>query len=485
MTKFIFDLDEKRQKGILQSNFLGNIREHFSVKDDTAKIKQLRFNRYIPTRKYAITPSGRFEIGLLGEIYKYINSLQIPFKIVITDKLKEQFKPSYDFRECNPNILNKKLRDYQLITVKKCLKQGNGIVVIATAGGKTLITASLIKTINDHIDKNKTLIIVPGIQLIEQTYTDFLDYGINKNIICKWSGKNKLDKNAKIIIAGLSILQSKKQDTDWIQDINLLIFDECHKVKKQNQINNILKQIKTPHKFGLTGTMPENKIDQWNVVGKFGPIIYEKPSYELRKQKYIANAMIQILQIEYKTKPLYIKTPSLDNPTAMYEEENDFLYQNSFRNKLIATLSKKVDKNILVLVDRIEHGKILTNEVKKIAPDKNVYFIRGEVEVDDREKIRSLMEKSNNVVCIAITKIFSTGINIKNLHYIIFALVGKAKVKIIQSIGRGLRLHDTKERLVIFDIADELHYSIRHLEKRIMLYKKEKLKYETRKITEK
>ena len=123
--------------------------------------------------------------------------------------------------------------------------------------------------------------------------------------------------------------------------------------------------------------------------------------------------------------------------------------------------------------------------VNKKCKDKKVYFIRGEVAVEDREHVKTLMEKDKNIIVIAISKIFATGVNIKNLHYIIFAGGGKAKVRIIQAIGRGLRLHKDKLNLIIIDIADELMYAQRHGKKRIQLYKKEFIKYGTKEITEK
>ena len=119
-----------------------------------------------------------------------------------------------------------------------------------------------------------------------------------------------------------------------------------------------------------------------------------------------------------------------------------------------------------------------------ITKNKQVFFIRGEVAIDEREKVKKLMENTTNVVCIAISKIFSTGINIKNLHYIVFAGGGKAKIKIIQSIGRGLRLHKDKTGVIIIDIADMLHYSNQHYTKRLKLYKNEKIDYGIKRIKE-
>ena len=139
----------------------------------------------------------------------------------------------------------------------------------------------------------------------------------------------------------------------------------------------------------------------------------------------------------------------------------------------------------LIMIDYIEHGQILHRHLQASCPDKKVYFIRGEVDVEDRDKVKQIMEQEDNVVVVAISKIFSTGINIKNLHYIVFGSGGKAKIKTIQSIGRGLRLHKNKSKLIIFDIGDMLQYGAQHLKKRIQWYKKEQIEYGIQKISEK
>ena len=137
------------------------------------------------------------------------------------------------------------------------------------------------------------------------------------------------------------------------------------------------------------------------------------------------------------------------------------------------------------MVDYIEHGQLLYESVTKHNPDKQVYYIKGDVDITERERVRELMEKHNDVTIIAISKIFSTGINIKNLHYIVFAGGGKAKIKIIQSIGRGLRLHKGRKELIIIDITDLLTYGIKHGNQRKNLYDEEEINYETSSIKEK
>jgi superfamily II DNA or RNA helicase len=206
----------------------------------------------------------------------------------------------------------------------------------------------------------------------------------------------------------------------------------------------------------------------------------EKKSIELRNQKYISDVIVQILKIKYRSRPAPSNPSSL---TSQYVAEKDFLMHNTFRTNIINKISAKCDNNILILVDRIEHGEILFNNLSGI-PGKSTFYIKGAVDTIERERIKTILEQNNNSICIAISSIFSTGINIKNLHYIFFAAGGKAKVKIVQSIGRGLRLHNDKKRLVIFDISNNLNYSERHHTRRISLYEKEKIKYKIKRIDE-
>jgi len=137
------------------------------------------------------------------------------------------------------------------------------------------------------------------------------------------------------------------------------------------------------------------------------------------------------------------------------------------------------------LINNINHGQHLFDLFSKNLPDKQVYFIRGEVDVEDRDKVKAIMETSNNVVCIAISAIFSTGVNIKNIHMIIFAAGGKSFIRTVQSIGRGLRLNENKDELIIIDICDLLDYGSNHAEKRKEIYNKEKITFSQHLIKEK
>jgi len=484
-----FDYDEKKRLGIISGDLFDEIREYFSVKNEAAHFMRRR-GRFMPARTYAITPTGRFEPCLYTEIKKFITSQQYVGEIEYSKELFEQVVPArhgwhqqLDFKsEIYPLKLN--LRDYQEDIVKECMFNGRGTIILATAGGKTLTSASLISKIyslymSAYNKKSfKCLFIVPDRGLASQTYQDFIDYGVPFSV-SKWTGDDDLNLSTNVVVSNLGILQSKNSNLDWLEDIDLLIVDEVHKIRKGNKINDILKKIKTPYKFGFTGTMPEENLDQWNIIGKIGPIIYEKNSYDLRQESYVSNASIQIIKLIHKNEP-----KKSDNGNA-YREEIEYLTTSIFRNELIARLAKGLNQNSLIMVDYIQHGELLFDIIQRMMPEKQCFFIRGEVEVEERDRVRQLMETNSNVVVVAISKIFSTGINIKNLHYIIFACGGKAKIKIVQSIGRGLRLHKDKSKLIIFDITDDLRYSAAHALKRQALYEKEHIPFAIKNIEEK
>lgn len=475
----LFSYDSAKRVGIIQTEYFENIREYFSVK--VQKFGPARMNPFIPDRRYVITPSGQFELGLFAEIIRFLRKQDIPFNIKFTDEFKEAITLGYSVR--NFYELKLTLRDYQKDIVDVCLKKGFGTVVLATAGGKTLTMATLIENVvRNSKEPVKTLIIVPDIGLVNQTYSDFIEYGIAEQRISKWSGDNKINHEADIIVANMGILQSEKSDISWIPHVDLLIVDEVHKLRRDNKVNKIIKKVKTPHKFGFTGTMPTDPLDQWNIIGKIGPILYERMAYQLREDNYVSNAYVLVLDLVYKSLPAYDYSNA--GSTENYVKEMEFIIRNEWRNNVIAKLAQNFNNNALIMVDRIEHGEELARVLTAKLQGKKIFFIRGDVEVEDRKKVQDLMETSTNVVCVAISKIFSTGINIKNLHYIVFAAGGKAKVKIVQSIGRGLRLHESKDTLTVIDLGDRLQYGIRHLEERKKLYASEKIKYTVKILSE-
>ena len=454
------------------------IREHFSVKNPNAFFLKRFGNKFASNRIYCITPTGLFDTGMFYELLRYIKSSYPGEEIVYDDKIKIAIKPSLPNDATPYDSLTLKLRDYQLETVTQALQFGRGIIKVGTGGGKTLTIASLISTYHILNDKMKILLIVPDLTLVDQTFKDFNNYNVPFKIT-RWTGSIEPDLTSNVFIANIGILQSRFEDFPWLVDVDMLIVDECHKLRKANKVNKLITNIKTNHKFGLTGTLPDFKPDEWNIIGKLGSVFYEKSSYDLRIENYLTNAEIKIINIEYKDKVNYVQG------TNKFKSELDFTYASSFRNKIISALCKMNNYNTLILVNHIAHGLELYNQLTLLLPGKKIYFIRGEVDVEDRAKVISEMEANDNIVCIAISAIFSTGVNIKNLHNIVFGSGGKSFIRIIQSIGRGLRLNVNKQKLTIYDITDKLKYSLSHSQKRKEIYTLEKINFTENNIVEK
>jgi len=472
-----FDFTKTSRKLIItceNKNIFENMREHFSVENKNAAFVQRRFkSRFvnIPSRKYVITPTGLCDLGLYWEIRKYLIENQITSEIILTDKLKQALKVGFDIEVFKD--FSMELRDYQLEVITKSIKNGWGTCVLGTGAGKTLTTAALIENYyrkSGNKDIFKCIMIVPDLGLVQQTYDEFLKCGISFKVT-KWTGSNKPDLTSNVIISNIQILQSRFDDNEWVKYVDLLVVDECHKLKPSNKISKIINSIKTHNRYGFTGTLPLDNIEKWYIIGKLGPVLYEKNSYELRLENYLTNVEVKVLKLNYRNVLIPQTTDSA------YRDELNFIYTHTERNRIIGALSNKLQNNTLILVNHIIHGETLLESLKNTCVDKQVFFIRGDVDVAEREHIKKLMENNNNVVCVAISAIFSTGVNIKNLHNIMFVSGGKSFIRTVQSIGRGLRLHDSKNKLLILDICDNLHYSSLHSEKRKRIYDTEKIQY--------
>jgi superfamily II DNA or RNA helicase len=453
------------------------IREFFSVKNKNAFFMKRFGKGFVNSRIYCITPTGLFEPGLFFEILKYIKNKTENVDITYDDKILSIVKPTISHSLDPFNRLSLELRDYQIETVKKAITFGRGIVKVGTGGGKTLTIASLISTCYIQNPKIKILVIVPDLTLVDQTFKDFINYKVPFTST-KWTGSLEPDLSSNVIIANIGILQSRFDENKWLVGVDMLIVDECHKLKKGNKVCKLITQIKTNHKFGLTGTLPDDKVDEWNIIGKLGTVFYEKTSYDLRLENYLTNADIKIIQLSYNDKP--ISNPQVND----FRNELNFIYNNEFRNEVIKGIVSKSKNNVLILINHLAHGDVLYSLLKDVK-DKKTYYIKGEVEVEERAKVIKEMEESDNIVCIAVSAIFSTGVNIKNLHMIVFASGGKSFIRTIQSIGRGLRLNPNKDKLIIIDIADKLEYSQEHSQKRKEIYTQEKIQYKVYDIVEK
>lgn len=508
------DYDEKENKLILYSSIIDDLRLHFSVANDAIQF-QKTFNPYTPARTSVITPSNRAELGMLLVIQQYINDIHTGHEVVITPKLLAAlYNPP--FNVTNADVLSvqstKTPRPYQVSAVVQSLISQRGVLQIGTGGGKTLTMYLLQQTFNKFVTNSTTLILLPA-HLVHQTYTDFLEYGVKESDCVVWKGED-LGEIKPIIFASYNLLTTKitsfkhlsfKSKTKeincalvqkhqlkeaerkklWTKEknrligimngIDLLLLDEVHSLRRDNQLSTVIQKIKTKYRFGFTGTLPDTMLDRWNIFGRIGPVIVDITAHELINAGYLTNVKTEVIKIHYTDR--VIANPSNTN---RYHDELDFVHNNPFRCKVIKQIVSNLNKNVLILVDRLEYGKHLEQLLSSTG--KTVYWVNGSVEDEDREKIRKEFEVNDNIICIAITRVFSTGISINNLHYIVFAQSGKAKISIIQSIGRGLRLHPLKNELVIFDLADILTYGSEHLLSRIEHYESEKIQYEISEI---
>jgi len=474
----VFTYNSSNQTGVVQTDLLPLIREKFSIVNKGAEFAKRRGYFFIPDRIHMISMNGNYDPGLTFSIIKWVKEYNPNMVITIDPLLLDVIHPKKftSFTDIQPTLGTFTLRDYQLAAVKSALQYGRGVIRAETGAGKTLIMASLLNTLYNALPNFKALVIVPDIGLVNQTFKDFTNYCVDFKFN-RWTGNYDLEPNTNIIISNLGILQNRKHELKTISNVDVCIVDEVHKVRKDNKVNKILKSIPTNYKYGFTGTMPPDNHDYWNIVGKFGPIIFDVDRVELIKKEAITAARIHVIKVYYKTSPDYKSCDKADT-TSKYRLEHTFIKKSEFRNNLIKKISHKAVGNSLILLDHIEHGELLTDYLKHNS-DKQIYFIRGEVEVEDRDKVKQVMESNNDVICVAISKIFSTGISINNIHNIIFAGGGKAKIKILQSIGRGVRIHELKKELSVYDIADMLEYGETHLQSRIKIYNENNLKYDS------
>lgn len=241
---------------------------------------------------------------------------------------------------------------------------------------------------------------------------------------------------------------------------------------------------KADYKIGVTGTLSESKVNELALIGLFGPIYRATTTANLIEQKYLA---------EFSIKSLILKHPNdvckLSKKWS-YQDEINYLISNENRNKFIKNLALSLSGNTLLLFRFVEkHGKILYDLIQTEAEKKrNIFFIFGDTDVEIRESVRSIVEKENNAIIIASYAIYSTGINLKNLHNIIFASPSKSRIRNLQSIGRGLRIGDNKKKATLFDIADDLridnhvNITLKHYLLRLKIYNDEQFNYKTYKV---
>ena len=372
--------------------------------------------------------------------------------------------------------LSIKPRDYQIEAYKFAIEHERGMVISPTASGKSLIIYMLCRHYLNMINNN-ILIIVPTTSLVEQLYKDFKDYGydVETNVSRKYHGYD-IDEDKRIVISTWQSLY--KMPKKFFEDYGAVIGDEAHLFKAVSLTKIMSKLEDCKYRVGLTGTLDGTKTHKLVLEGLFGTVNKVVSTSELQEKKQLANLKIFCLILQHDKKvreDMFGKT---------YQEEMDYLVKNEKRNKYIRNLVTGLQGNSLVLFQYVEkHGMELKKLIEEKS-DKQVFFVYGGVEAEEREKIRFITEKSEGAIIVASYGTFSTGINIRNLHNIVFASPSKSRIRNLQSIGRGLRLKDNDSDATLYDIADDLthnekeNYTLSHFRERINIYNEEDFEYE-------
>ena len=374
------------------------------------------------------------------------------------------------------------VRDHQFKAFVTAMQKRRGLLLSPTASGKSLIIYLLFRQLLDYQDL-KGLIIVPTTSLVEQLYSDFADYSshngfdVDENVHRIYQGKDK-NTNKKLTVSTWQSLY--QMPSDYFEQFDYVIGDEAHLFKAQSLTTIMAAATNTKYRIGLTGTLDGTKTHQLVLEGLFGPVTKVITTKELMDKGQLSDFQIKCLVLKHSDKKCEEATKWT------YQEEIEYLITNEQRNKFIKNLAVSLGTNTLVLYQMVEkHGKILYNAIKNTENigTRQVFFVHGGTDTEDREAIRKIMETETDAIVVASFGTFSTGINIRNLHNIIFASPSKSRVRSLQSIGRGLRQAEGKEMATLFDIADDLrhkkhmNFTLRHFVERVKIYTEEKFSY--------
>ena len=424
------------------------------------------------------TQSGEVYIGLLDRIVQFCKDHGYTYEFKDNKHYGTPF-------EVNPTISKEgvkdymnaisrhKPRDYQIEGVYDALRHNRRLLISPTASGKSLMIYSIVRYFVEQ--RRNTLIVVPTTSLVEQMYKDFSDYGWDVGSFCHkiYAGKERETEAQVIITTWQSIYKLPRK---YFDRFNVVVGDEAHQFKSKSLISIMTKLNDAKYRFGFTGTLDGTQTHKWVLEGLFGPSYKIIKTDELMKKGHLAKLDINVLLLKHPP-----------NKFETFEEEVQYIIGHERRNNFIKNLALDLKGNTLILFARVEkHGEPLYELINSnnIIENRNVFFIHGGVDTEDREKVREITEQENNAIIVASYGTFSTGINIKNLHNVIFASPSKSRIRNLQSIGRVLRKGNKKTKATLYDIADDIsyksrkNYTLNHLIERIKVYNEENFNYD-------
>ena len=375
-------------------------------------------------------------------------------------------------KEYMTRISKYKPRDYQIDAVYDALKYNRKLLISPTASGKSMMIYAVVRYFVET--KKKVLLIVPTTSLVEQMYKDFEDYGWNADQYCHriYSGKVKTNENSVTITTWQSVYKLKRP---FFKDFDVAIGDEAHLFKSKSLVSIMTKMDSAKYRYGFTGTLDGSQTHKWVLEGLFGPSYKVTQTKELIDKGHLSKLQIRVLILKHT-----------DQKFDTYEDELQYIIGHSKRNRFIRNLVLDLKGNSLILFSRVAtHGQILFDSINSsVQGNRKVFYVHGGVEAQERERIREITEQERDAIIVASYGTFSTGINIKNLHNVIFASPSKSRIRNLQSIGRVLRTGDNKKKAVLYDIADDIsyksrkNYTLNHLVERVKIYNEEKFNYE-------
>ena len=454
------------------------LRDHFTFEVPNAKfMPQYRGRNWNGEIHLFDLRSKRIYVGLLDKLVQFCENHGYTYKFLDNEYYGSPFEVNEDIsyegvKDYMASICNHSPRKYQIQGVYDALKHNRKLLISPTASGKSLMIYSLVRY---YVAKErKILLVVPTTSLVEQMYKDFFDYGWNADSYCHriYAGKEKEHDLPVTITTWQSVY---KLPRSFFVDYDVVIGDEAHLFKSKSLISIMSKLECAKHRFGFTGTLDGTQTHKWVLEGLFGPSYKVTKTDELIKQGHLSQLDIQCLVLKHPPQKFEV-----------YNDEIEYLIKHEQRNKFIRNLALDLKGNSLILYSRVEaHGAVLYDLINKDKKDnQKVFFVHGGVDAESREQIREITENEKNAIIVASYGTFSTGINIRNLHNIIFASPSKSRIRNLQSIGRVLRKGANKVKAILYDIADDCthksrrNYTLNHFIERIKIYNEENFNYE-------